>query len=210
MLGGALRLSGFGAGSTAAQRGSPKPARLTFHVAFLQSARRAEPEFEAFATLSGEVLLKAGAPVFVVPAGAAIEYTSPEPGADEPPPRQLRLEFTAPSFEARQATDAVRSLRLPPGPPDARYVEVALALEIDGAEEAALEQNDRLDVPLAPLSFFEARLTDENEKPLARRPFELSLADGSTVSGTSDEDGLVRVNPVLKGSCRLRLLETEV
>lgn len=204
VLGATLELSSFGAGASAAEQGTSKPASLVFHAAYLETVRGQEPSFEAFATLSGQITLRRSGPRFVLGPDDVIEYSSPDPSPSDPPPRQLNLAFAGAQFEVPPTNLAVRSLRLPPAPGGARHAEIGVELKIAGEVEASVAANDRLDVPLAPLSFFDAELRDENDAPLADRELELRMVDGSTQRVRSDADGRVLVNPVIKGPCELR------
>lgn len=206
VLGLTVELTCFGAGASKAERDSRKPASLVFHAAYLDTVRGQEPQFEPFATLSGEIAFHGESPKFVIGADAAIEITSPEPGPSDPPPRQLQLAFAAKHFEVPAGNEAVRTLRLPPSEPRAHHAEIGVELKIAGEQEASVEVNDRLDVPLVPLSYFDAELRDENDLPLADQAFELRMVGGSTVQGRTDADGRLRVNPVVKGPCELRLI----
>ncbi len=206
VLGTTVELACFGAGASSAERNVRKAASLVFHVAYLDAIRGQEPRFESFATLNGELFFQNDAPRFVIGADSAIEYTSPEPAPSEPPPRQLQLAFAAQQFEVPSGNDALRTLRLPSSAPGARHAEIGVELKIAGAQEASVDVNDRLDVPLAPLSYFDAVLRDENDAALVDREFELCMAGGAIVRGRTDAEGRVRVNPVVRGPCELRLL----
>ncbi len=206
VLGVTIELTCFGAGATAAEAGVGKPASLVFHAGYLETVRGQEPQLEPFATLSGEITLRKDSPRFVIGADAVIEYMGPAPGPSDPPPRQLQLSFAAKHFEGAAENEAVRILRLPASGRAARHAEVGVELTIAGETEASADVNDRLDVPLRPLSYFDAELRDERDAPLADQPFELRMVDGSTVQGRSDADGRVLVNPVLQGPCELRLI----
>jgi hypothetical protein len=92
-------------------------------------------------------------PRFFLSPDAEIQYDEPPP-ADGEPFRQLRLDFEPAHFEGiPRLTSSVRRLRLPSRStdPEARYLEVAVALQVAGQEEAPFDQNDILDAPLAPL-----------------------------------------------------------
>ncbi len=146
VLGGLLRLSRRGPSQTRAKRGVSKPATLTFHAAYLEHARNATPTFEPFATLSGEVVLDRGTgrPLFKLPSNAELSYSNP----DRLSGARLALQFASGSFQNAPKAGPASELRLPTATGVARFLEVGVALEIDGSPEADLTVNDRLDVPL--------------------------------------------------------------
>jgi len=184
------------------------PARINFFARSMKTARPTDnPSFQAFATLSGTLYHDAGVPKFALTADAIIEYTEATVGTASSPSR-LRLAFEAKYFTGLPVVaDSVLSyLRLPAIPSEARFLEVAVELEVDGSIEASLDQNDRLDVPLRNISYFEIDLADLDEAPVSDHGFELLLADGSTVSGRTDEHGIIRFDPIPSGQCFFRSL----
>jgi hypothetical protein len=199
VLGGTLGFVALGKGASLAKLDAPLPAVLRFHGAYLASATDAVGERKAFAEISGEIRRRRDAAiVFTLPQPLEITYT--DPPVDDPPPTQLNLHYDARCFEnAPGVGENARSLKLPPRPQDARHFEVVVQLEIQGSEEGSIETDAILDVPLAPLTFFKARLVDKDDAPLAAQPFELELTDGSRVSGETDADGVCLVNPVIRG-----------
>ena len=81
-------------------------------------------------------------------------------------------------------------LRLPRGPDDARFLEIAIELQVAGAIESAHLDNDRLDVPLREV--VEIVLIDEEDDPIPGAKYE--IRSGLTVlSGSLDDDGFARV-----------------
>ncbi len=81
-------------------------------------------------------------------------------------------------------------LRLPSGPDDARFLEIAIELQVAGAIESGHLDNDRLDVPLREVA--EVVLIDEDDDPIPRAKYE--IRSGLTVlSGNLDDDGFARV-----------------
>lgn len=63
-------------------------------------------------------------------------------------------------------------------------------------------------VPLTPPEpsehWIEVVLLDSGEQPIGNERFELVLPDGKVQSGRTDDDGLLRVDPIFKaGNCRL-------
>lgn len=141
IIGGLVHLAARGPDGSAADA-SPTAATLVFHAAYLDQARNVQAQFEEFARLPGAVSLEDGQPRFSI--SGQYEYSAPN---DDGP--LLSLGYAAGSFEnppAPESSDAL--LALPPVPSSARFLELALSVEIDGAEEAALDVGDRLDLPL--------------------------------------------------------------
>ena len=135
-----LRISRFGDGESQGAEAPPKPAVLSFSGAYIIKARNvSEPEFTPFAELSGQFELVGTdeVPVFICDPEADFVYTEPAPEdeANIAPAARLRLPKEAPD---------------PEGP--ARFFELAVQLTVDGSVEAAVETNDRLDVPLHPIT----------------------------------------------------------
>jgi hypothetical protein len=199
VLGGTLAFVSLGKGASLAKLDAPLPAVLRFHGAYLASATDLVGERKAFAEIAGEIRRRTdGGVVFTLPKPLEITYV--DPPADDPPPTQLNLHYDPRCFEnIPGAGSSALSLKLPSRPEDARHFEVVTQLEIQGAVEGAVETDAILDVPLAPLTFFKARLVDKDDAPLAAQPFELELTDGSLVSGETDADGVCLVNPVIRG-----------
>lgn len=104
---------------------------------------------------------------------------------------------------------ALARLRLPEAPEGARFFELGVELEIDGVAEATADINDRLDVPLSTVTFFDVQVEDDKDFPLDAEPYELELFDGSKLSGTSDDEGRVQVNPIPRGRVVLRLVSID-
>lgn len=216
VMGATLGISRFGAGTSKADFDQEVDAKLTFLAGFLQKA--SEPDglsFEKFASLSGRLLVAKSnrTPVFTI--GGPIEYESPPPEpvaeGDEPapPPRLLRLQYASPDFAASNG-EGLAELRLPEVPEGAHFLEIGVELELGGAVESGVEQNDRLDVPLDLSSFFRARIADQNDVPFANHPYDLEQPDGTIVSGKTDADGRLELNPCPKGFCVVRLPEDAV
>jgi formylglycine-generating enzyme required for sulfatase activity len=114
--GGSLALESLGAGSTLGKPENEVPAEIVFHAGFSMKVRNVgEPEFQAFASLGGALLLqgKERRPVFVCPPEAELVYVEPEPTADDPV-RRLLLDFEPASFRGAPAKGSpTRRLRLP-------------------------------------------------------------------------------------------------
>ncbi len=212
MLGGALGFSGFGSGITNAKRDTELDAELSFHTGFLERPREeGTPTFELLATLTGKLKLVGSRPVFSAEDPTAMKYAAPIPGEDSDVEAnggkallKLGLVCASPSFGA--SAGLPEELKLPAIPEEARFLEIAMALTVNGAEEASIEQNDRLDVPLEHIAFFKAKLEDDQGVPFADEQFELKLVDGSIISGRTDAEGRVASTPVPKGRCKLRLI----
>ena len=151
--GATLTLVEFGGNTTAAERETPKAAKLLFHGAYLDHARKvSSPEFSKFASLAGQVKRRGVPPraVFILGEDAKLEHDEPEPENGEPF-RELKLAFDPACFdEVPEDGGPATRLRLPLEPDDARFFELAIELELDGSKEAPLEKEHRLDVPLPP------------------------------------------------------------
>lgn len=212
VLGAALRFTRFGKGLTNAQRDADLDAELSFHTGFLKLPREeGEPNFELLATLTGKLRLQNTTPVFSAADPSAMVYAVPIPGEDTDvdandgqPLAKLSLVCAGPNFAASPGLPT--ELKLPAIPDDARFLEVAVALKVNGAEEAGIDANDRLDVPLDQITFFKVKLEDEEGVPFADEAFELKLVDGSVITGRTDAEGRVKSTPIPRGRCRLRLL----
>jgi len=212
VLGAALRLSRFGKGLTNAKRDTELDAELSFHTGFLERPREeAEPTYELLATLTGKLELRNSTPIFSAPDPSAMQYAVSIPGEDTDVEindgqalLKLGLVCEGPNFSGSPGLPT--ELKLPAIPDGARFLEVAVALKVNGAEEAGIGNNDRLDVPLDCISFFKVKLEDEDGVPFADASFELKLVDGSVITGQTDAEGRVHCAPVPRGSCRLRLI----
>lgn len=212
VLGGALSFARFGKGLTKAQRDTELDAELSFHTGFLKLPREeGEPSFELLATLTGKLKLQNTTPIFSAADPAAMVYAVPIPGEDSDvevndgePLAKLSLVCAGPNFASSPGLPT--ELKLPAIPEDARFLEVAVALKVNGAEEAGIDTNDRLDVPLDQITFFKVKLEDEDGVPFADEAFEVKLVDGSVITGRTDADGRVKSTPVPRGRCRLRLV----
>jgi hypothetical protein len=203
VVGGTLDLARFGKNPSQVKPDQEHAARLVFHAAFIDKPRKvSKPSFSPFAKLSGKVKLEGTTPKFVLAPDAKLEHDGP----DAERPRRLKLQYGLTFVNQAADAAAVGELKLPEAPPGARFFELGIELEVDGAAEASVDQNDRLDVPLDGVSFFEAELLDEQDQPLASRDFELELPDGSVVKGQSDAAGVVGVDPVPRGECVLRVV----
>lgn len=145
IVGGKLDLAVFGPGSSQAPIDTPVAGKLVFHAAFLDKVRGATPEFKAFAEQSGQVRrINRSQARFAFEPGKSFEYT-----AETDARAKVGLEFSAPNFEAAPAPGSDAAfLKLPKIPEGARFLEIGVALHIGGAEEAALDANDVLDIPL--------------------------------------------------------------
>lgn len=92
--------------------------------------------------------------------------------------------------EEKPKVHPLTRLRLPSGPDDARFLEIAIELQIAGAIESGHLDNDRLDVPLREVA--EIVLIDEDDDPIPGAKYE--IRSGLTVlSGSLDDDGFARV-----------------
>lgn len=212
VLGGALHFARFGSGLTNAKRDTDLDAELSFHTGFLKLPREeGEPSFELLATLTGKLKLQNSTAVFSAADPNAMVYAVPIPGEDTDVDvndgqalAKLSLVCASPNFAGSPGLPT--ELKLPAIPEDARFLEVAVALKVSGAEEAGIDANDRLDVPLDQITFFKAKLEDEDGVPFADEAFELKLVDGSVITGRTDAEGHVKRTPIPRGRCRLRLL----
>lgn len=191
----------FGSGQSLAAVDSAQAAKLSFFGGFMAEARnRPGPdEFAKLASITGEVSLKAGskAPVFEFSPGAALEY---EP--DVEPGKSLLLCFDSETFvNSPVGEDGPLKLRLPRAPKGARFYEIAVELEIAGSVEASRTDNDHLDVLLP--TYIALRVTDEAGTPLAEEPYKIICPSGDCYEGTTDEQGMARVDGVDFGDAQV-------
>ncbi len=63
--------------------------------------------------------------------------------------------------------------------------------------------NRPLVMPCKP-DWIEIRLLDQWDEPVAGEAFEITLPDGSTVTGKLDDEGAARLERVLPGACEVR------
>ncbi|MDQ2642320.1 MAG: hypothetical protein M3020_00790 [Myxococcota bacterium] len=157
----------FGTGPAELSKGQLKNAKLVLHAAFLARARdeaKLKPSYTEFASLSGTIKLetKPSRAVFTVAPGATIQYTQPPPANGRF--RRIRLHYDAATFSGVPAVPAPPAAGKPPAPPHPlrvlvlpeepagmRFLVVGAVLEIDGKAVAAIDDNDKLDVPLVPI-----------------------------------------------------------
>lgn len=204
-----LGLEAFGAGASQAAIGSPKPAKLVFHMHLFKRVRGAlEKQEERLAELEGSLVLKSRLqPIFVAGTGdtatiATLVYddpelagtpptTAPTPPTTEsapaaPPtsaakPRKLDLHFDASFQNMLDANGRNTRLLLPSRVDEFHYLELRVELEVAGSVEAPIESNDVLDVLIA------------SDVPEPAPRYELSLLDDleepiSGVAFTLDHD----------------------
>jgi len=185
-------------------------AELTFHVAFLAAARKvSEPEFGELARVKGEIERDAkGKLVLTLPADWEYEMLS----TDEPddPARHLLLTYGT-GFVDRGEGKA-RQLVIPKAPEGTRFVELGVGLAIAGAEEAALEVNDVLDMPfrLVPADVSDrlrlAVCMQYADFRLANRSYKLTI-DGEDFFGVIPSSGeIVLPKKVTSGKGTLEVL----
>lgn len=208
--GGRLRFYRLGRGKSQLALDEATPATLNFFAGFKATERGVgDPEFTKFATLEGQALAKAGnRAVFLVAKDAEFSFDEPAP-TDGTLTRELEVRFDAGSFpnapKDALSVDAAEGaqkpgeepkvnpltrLRLPSGPEDARFLEIAIELQVAGAIESGHLDNDRLDVPLREI--VEIVLIDEDDDPIPGAKYE--IRSGLTVlSGSLDDDGFARV-----------------
>lgn len=208
--GGRLRLYRLGRGKSELKLDEAKPATLTFFAGFKAKERGVgDPEFKKFATLEGQVLAKTGnRAVFLVAQGAEFQFDEPAP-SDGALARELEVRFDPNSFpnapkdaanpEAPEGAQKpgtkpevhpLTRLRLPSGPDDARFLEIAIELQVAGAIESSHLDNDRLDVPLREV--VEIVLIDDDDDPIPGAKYEIR-SGLTTLSGNLDGDGFARV-----------------
>lgn len=202
VLGAVVDLSRFGKTPSSLSQGQEHQAELVFHGAFLSKARKiSAPDFQPFASLKGKLKLEGVEPRFTIAADATLEYTG------EKAETVRRLELAYGSRFSNQAGDGVAQLDLPPIPEDARFFELGIELRVDGGVEASVQENDRLDVPLEAITFFEVEVVDDEDAPMANRTFELTMTDGSVTRAQSDDQGVVRIDPIVGASAVLRITD---
>lgn len=207
VLGARVRLTPFGSGKTKGQRGSSVPAVLTFKARFFERIRDdAGTEPETVASLKGSLALSSttGEPRFTLDANAAAPLLlEPEAPLEESgegakrsssPRRSLKLEFDSAHFPGLRDP---HELALPAKAEDFAFVELGVELEVAGAVESGLDQNDVLDVPLladSPAFFpaFEVTVVDELGEPV--EGLELEFAAGEKVlAKQTDARGVARL-----------------
>jgi outer membrane protein OmpA-like peptidoglycan-associated protein len=182
------------------------PARLTLFSRFFEKIRDDSGTApELLASLAGTLSLSrsTGEPIFRVDSGAAdapgpLEPEAPledpnEPSSSSPPRRTLTVAFDAGQFPALGEL----ALVLPASAEGFNFVEIAAELEVAGAVEASLEQNDVLDVPLlsdVPAFFpaFEPRIVDEIGEPLSSLAVSFQLGEVKKPKVTDDK-GVARL-----------------
>jgi hypothetical protein len=159
VVGAELGLPIFGEGQTSLEKDNEKALVLKFFGRFLTGALQDPlPDFKEFAKLEvqGKLVGTPPRPKGRFSPTAKIEYAEP-PKEDDPRQRTLKLDFHREHFvDIPPADTEPRLLKLPveepeEGEPDAAHFELSVAIEVDGKEEAAIEVNDVLDVPLKPL-----------------------------------------------------------
>jgi hypothetical protein len=199
-----LGLSLFGTGPAELAKGQVKPAKLVLHAAFLAKARdeaKLKPSYTEFASLTGTIKLenKPTRAVFTIAPGSAIQYTKPPPANGRF--RRIRLGYDAPTFSGAPpappapapgkppaAPNPLRVLVLPEEPAGMKFLIVAAVLEIDGKSAAAIDDNDKLDVPLVPI-----RIRFLKVDPLFA-PSKEKLAIKYSISGLIGSDVTLRIS----------------
>lgn len=91
----------------------------------------------------------------------------------------------------KEPANLLTKLRLPSGPADAKFLEIAIELQVDGAVETGHLENDRLDVPLREV--VEIVLIDDDDDPIPGAMYEVQ-SGLSVLSGLLDEEGFARVD----------------
>jgi type VI secretion system secreted protein VgrG len=60
-------------------------------------------------------------------------------------------------------------------------------------------------LPVSPnkTSWIEIALVDQDGQPVSGEQYQITLPDGSTMSGTTDGDGMARVDGIDPGTCQI-------
>jgi hypothetical protein len=179
-----LSLHALGAGETANSLGAL--VALHFLAGFKARARDpVDPSFERFASLAGT--LEAGSDgqfKLNIAKGAVIQHAAPAQ-TDGGLSREVRLEYST-GFVVADGADVGR-LRLPAEPADARHLEVAVELVIDGEVVAEVKLNDRLDIPL--LGEATITLLDDENLPISGAEFVVLQGSREIQRGVLDQAG---------------------
>ncbi len=147
-----MMLTQFG-GGTSKMSSEPQKAKLTFRVAYLDSAQQeGQPSFAEFATIEGEIEQDSSGkrPLFTLPIQSEPQYIASEKATE--PPRLLGLSFDPGTFRDTTGSRVNEVfIPLPPHPENAKYYEIGVSLEVANTEEAAAEKNDLLDLIIGPI-----------------------------------------------------------
>jgi outer membrane protein OmpA-like peptidoglycan-associated protein len=189
-------LQAWSAGSSLAQISAPTAAELKFQARCLEDALSTSPlRTVDLGSVTGTVTLSpTGAPLFSIESAP----TPPnEPTATSAShvsfQRSIELDFREADF-AGVPDEPVTLLLADADLEGVRHVELTVSLDVGGAEEAALDHDDVLDIPLK-LEFLALNVVDEVGEPLASQSIALAY-DPATAQLTTDGDGQVRVqNP---------------
>lgn len=198
-----------GPDTTLALRDSQQAATITFQLRLLPTRSSGLSErVEPLARLVGEIALDVGtgAPLFTLsePSAALVDLSA-NPSA--PDRRPLRVELDQTQFVGSEQLPGPLLVFLPSVSRfDFAHAEIQAALEIAGGEEAALDDSDTLDVPLAPRPRFTLRVVDELGEPLAGAALEFSIL-GSATPVTTDEDGFAQVDDLAADAAAVRFTD---
>jgi len=187
-----LRLTTGGGGDTLLT-GTPQLAIFKFFANYLARARNPHHAFQAFASLSGSARLETDGSV-VFTSSETVSLLGEEENATD---------RTVVTVRGGDATVVVSELALPlPKPPDdARYLEIGVQFEVDGQIEAALLQNDCLD--LNKFRSLTIKLGDEADQPVPFEKYVVTDALGTRIEGHLDGEGTAFVQGLGSARCRV-------
>ncbi len=197
---GTLRLQMFGSGAKSLNTEGPRDAKLHFLIGFIGKARDAPPTLERFGSVAGKIeVAEPRLPIFTFAPDAKFEFDAPPPGDGKLAREVLVLFDDASFFDAPDPETPESRLRLPEPPAEARFAELGVELEIDGAIDSEPLQNDRLDIILR--EFAEITLLDEADEPMSGTRYRVMVGDFEITSGELDDDGFARVEGLPNTVC---------
>lgn len=188
-----LRLTTAGGGDTLLTS-APQPAIFKFFSNYLARARNPHHAFQAFASLSGSERLETDGSVL---------FTSSETVSLQGEEEENATDRTVVTVRGGDATLVVNELALPLPKPtdDARYLEVGVQFEVDSQIEAALLQNDCLD--LNRFRSLTIKLGDEADQPVPFEKYVVTDALGTRIEGHLDGEGTSFVQGLGSARCRV-------
>jgi len=197
-----------GKGKTTASADASVPAQVEFVATLIESAVEAgQREVRELGLVSGTLKLDAvsGQPQVTLTDVSALGAPAPETLHQGTTPRQLKVELDSASFPTAPTEPLLLTL---PDTTGFRHLELGVRLKLAGAEEASVDQNDTLDVPLLPREAFKLQLVDELGEPISGATLEFALGDVVQKVAT-DANGNARADSLGKTSATLTLLEPE-
>lgn len=205
---------------------SPQPKRLAELTGKLELRNGSDPIFVGDSGDSGDAKLfvyddpelNVDPDASSAPTANASEDSALDEQASDPPakrPRMLELAFSSGSFDGvRDVAGRNARLLLPDEVNDAHFLELSAELSIAGSVEAALDENDILDVRISdqtPLEapHYELRLVDEVGESL--QGIELLLSEGAReFKLRTDGEGKIFKLPVSGGGARVNFADPQL